>query len=537
LALCMFFSGYCGIVAELSLFTLAESLIGGTFINLLLTMGVMMFCMGVGAWLAGWQIFDRASYGTFIALELMISFGVCSAIPILTFACGWWAPLSSFFFAFLSALIGILIGMEIPIMQKIMQGETGEGIQVVSSRVMMADYFGGLLGFVGFSLYFLHQFGLPWTAFYSGLLNLIIALLVSTTRPVGNPARLGCLLVALGTAMLGWKLEGLMEVGEQFLYRDKISWDEQTRFQKLVVTQPVESFEHGYEERRLSQFRNGYDVVEGFDGLEGAVRIGEKNGHLSLFINGGLQFSSNDESVYHEHLVHTGFVLNPDIRSVLVMGAGDGLALREVFRHESVEKVVLVELDPAMVEAFSTRPELVKLNRGSLLDPRLEVINEDAWKWAKEGKGYFDFIILDFPDPHHVQTAKLYTTQFYRLLSSHLKPGGVIITQATSPLYDRKGFWCIGKTLESAGLAVASFHIEMISFGQWGFHIASATLDQPAMVERLEAWPLGMALRHASGNSMRSSLAWGPDHDRIRMEVPVNDIMDLSLMKLYTKED
>lgn len=537
LALCMFFSGYCGIVAELSLFTLAESLIGGTFVNLLLTMGVMMFCMGLGAWIAGWPIFDKASYGSFISLELAISLAVCASMPLLTFASGWWAPWSSFFFASLSAFIGILIGMEIPIMQKIMQSETGEGIQVVSSRVMMADYFGGLLGFVGFSLYLLHQIGLPWTAFTSGLLNLLIALLVSFTRSVSVSVRISCALVAVLTVFLGMRLEELMRKGEQFLYRDKITWSEQTRFQKLVVTEPKDDFDNGYDSRRLKQYRESYDVVEGFDSLSGAVRLGERKGEFSLFINGGLQFNSRDERVYHEHLVHGGFALNPDIREVLLMGAGDGLALREVLRHEKVEKVLLVELDPAMVEAFKTRPKLTKLNEGSLSDPRLEVVYEDAWKWAKEGEGFFDFMILDFPDPHHVQTAKLYSAQFYQLLKTHLKPNGVLVTQGTSPLYDRRGFWCIGRTLEEAGYSVASLHVEMISFGQWGFHLGTLHKTEPEMIRQLEDWPIDLPLFHASGNSMRSGLAWGLEHDRVKAVSPINDIMDLSLMSLYGKED
>jgi len=422
-------------------------------------------------------------------------------------------------------------------MQKIMQGETGEGIQVVSSRVMMADYFGGLLGFVGFSLFLLHQFGLSWTAYSSGLLNLIIALLVSFSRSVSVISRGACVLVVMLTGFLGYRLEELMKIGEQFLYRDKITWSEQTRFQKLVATKPQEGFDNGYDERRLRQYRKSFHVKDGFDVMSGSARVAEKKENLSLFINGGLQFNSKDEGVYHEHLVHGGFALNPEIESVLLMGAGDGLALREIFRHEEVKRVVLVELDPAMVDAFRTRPELVELNGGSLSDPRLEVIHQDAWKWAKEGKGFFDLIILDFPDPHHVQTAKLYTTQFYKLLGHHLRPDGVLVTQGTSPLYDRSGFWCIGKTLESAGFHTASLHVEMISFGQWGFHLATKKKRRIEMISMLEAWPLKTSLMYASGNSMRSGLSWGLEHDRVRAKVPVNDMTNLALMALYGKKE
>src|SRR5439155_1889737 len=103
--------------------------------------------------------------------------------------------------------------------------------------------------------------------------------------------------------------------------------------------------------------------------------------HFQLFLNGNLQFSSSDEYRYHEALVHPALALFPTARRVLVLGGGDGLAVREILRHPSVEEVVLVDLDPEMTRLGTSNPLLRDLNRGSLSDPRVHVVNADAFVW------------------------------------------------------------------------------------------------------------------------------------------------------------
>ena len=105
---------------------------------------------------------------------------------------------------------------------------------------------------------------------------------------------------------------------------------------------------------------------------------------FSLFLNGNLQFSSIDEYRYHEALVHPLLSRLPRIRRVLVLGGGDGLAVREVLRYEEVEEVVLVDLDPAITDLAAENLLLRQLNENALHSPRLQVINADAFTWLAE---------------------------------------------------------------------------------------------------------------------------------------------------------
>src|SRR5262249_9808369 len=141
---------------------------------------------------------------------------------------------------------------------------------------------------------------------------------------------------------------------------------------------------------------------------------------FQLFLNGHLQFSSADEYRYHEALVHPAMMLAGSPRRVLVLGGGDGLALREILRYPSVEYVTLVDLDPEMTKLSEVFSPLAELNKHSFSDPRVHVINQDAMIWLEEENSPFDCAIVDFPDPNTFALGKLYTTRFYRLLKQRL---------------------------------------------------------------------------------------------------------------------
>jgi spermidine synthase len=193
---------------------------------------------------------------------------------------------------------------------------------------------------------------------------------------------------------------------------------------------------------------------------------------IRLFLSSHLQFSSRDEYRYHEALVHPGLSAIPGARRVIVLGGGDGLAVREILKYPSVESVTLVDLDPEMTTLFSTNPMLTVLNQKSLLNPRVHVINADAFVWLDQHSDVFDFAVVDFPDPTNFSLGKLYTTAFYRLLSKHLSAHGLAVVQSTSPLFARQSYWCIETTLRKAGLRTYPYHVYVPSFGEWGYTIA-----------------------------------------------------------------
>jgi len=154
------------------------------------------------------------------------------------------------------------------------------------------------------------------------------------------------------------------------------------------------------------------------------IVVTSQHGTVRLFLNGNLQFNSRDEYRYHEALVHPAMAAAGAPRRVLVLGGGDGMALREILRYRSVEQVTLVELDPAMTALFSRQPMLTALNGDALHSPKLRLVNADAFGWLEQHDEQFDVIVVDFPDPSNYALGKLYSTSFYELVDLHLAASG-----------------------------------------------------------------------------------------------------------------
>ena len=110
----------------------------------------------------------------------------------------------------------------------------------------------------------------------------------------------------------------------------------------------------------------------------------------------------------------------------VVLGGGDGMAVREILEYASVGSVTLVELDLAMTRIFSQQPALRRLNADALLSPKVRIINADAFKWLESTTEVFD-VVVDFPDPTNFSTGKLYTNSFYALLDQHLTASGYAV--------------------------------------------------------------------------------------------------------------
>jgi spermidine synthase len=248
---------------------------------------------------------------------------------------------------------------------------------------------------------------------------------------------------------------------------------------------------------------------------------------IRLFLNSQLQFSSRDEYRYHEALVHPGLSAVPAPRRVLVLGGGDGLAVREILKNRQIESVTLVDLDPEMTRLFSTHPMLTAINQASLRSPRVHVTNADAFPWIDDNKESFDFIVIDFPDPTNYSLGKLYTTAFYRAVARHLSSQGFIVVQSTSPMFARDSFWCIVETLKQAGLRTVPYHLYVPSFGEWGFVIASTREYTPPL-----ALPAGLSFLTVAG--LPALFQFPPDMDIVPM--PANRLNDQVLVRAYHRD-
>ncbi|HGY5557189.1 MAG TPA: spermidine synthase, partial [Prochlorococcus sp.] len=165
---------------------------------------------------------------------------------------------------------------------------------------------------------------------------------------------------------------------------------------------------------------------------------------------------------------------------VLLLGAGDGLALREVLRWPSVERIDLIELDKAILTMAQEHPALQRLNQNSFADPRVHVQVGDAFGLISEMPGPFDVVIADFPDPDTAAVARLYSVGFYNRLIKQLDSDGVFVTQASTPFFTPLVLASIEKSLQHLPVQTHPYSVTVPSFGPWGFVLAHRESQQLA---------------------------------------------------------
>ncbi|WP_163253546.1 polyamine aminopropyltransferase [Bacillus tropicus] len=211
---------------------------------------------------------------------------------------------------------------------------------------------------------------------------------------------------------------------------------------------------------------------------------------IRLYLDKQLQFSSVDEQIYHEALVHPIMSKVIDPKRVLILGGGDGLALREVLKYETVLHVDLVDLDGSMIDMARNVPELVSLNKSAFFDNRVNTHVCDAKEFLSSPSSLYDVIIIDFPDPATELLSTLYTSELFARISTFLTEDGAFVCQSNSPADAPLVYWSIGKTIEHAGLTVKSYHTIVPSFGtDWGFHIAANSVYVLDQIEQLYVVP------------------------------------------------
>lgn len=430
----LFLVATCGLVYELVAGALASYLLGDTVLQFSTVIGAYLFAMGVGSWLS--RFVGRGLAARFVQVEILVGLvgGFSSTLLFVAFAHAASFRVLLYLVVF---VVGALVGLEIPLLMRILRDRLE--FKDLVSQVLTMDYLGALFASVLFPLVLVPKLGLLNTALVFGLLNVGVAAATLALFRDAIPDRAGlrasCAAAAIALT-LGLVFSGrIASRAEGDMYADEVIYSKTTHYQRIVLTRWKEDWR--------------------------------------LFLNGNLQFSTMDEYRYHEALVHPALSAHPAPKHVLILGGGDGLAAREVLRDARVADVTLVDLDPAMTKLFAEHRELSKLNGGSLRDPRMTVINADAYRWLETNARSFDVVIVDFPDPSNYAVGKLYTTAFYRVLERRLTPDAVISVQSTSPLFARKTFWTVVSTMEAAGLTASPYHAYVPSFGEWGYVIGT----------------------------------------------------------------
>ncbi len=479
----------CGLVYELLAGTLASYVLGDSVTQFSLIIGIYLFALGVGAWLS--RFIETGLARKFIEVELGVALLGGASAPLLFLSFGRLSYFHVVLYGVVFA-VGVLVGLELPLLMRILKDVLD--FKELVSRVLTFDYVGALIASLLFPLFLVPKLGLVRTSLVFGLLNAGVGLWATWfMRPLikgevsGLRGRAVIVIALLGIGII--KANALTTLSEDELFADEIVYSRNTQYQRIVVTRGRAGFQ--------------------------------------LFLNGHLQFSSADEYRYHEALVHPAMMLAGSPRRVLVLGGGDGLALREILRYPSVDSVTLVDLDPAMTKLSDVFSPLAELNTQSFSDPRVQVINQDAMIWLDEPQGPYDAAIIDFPDPNTFALGKLYTTRFYRLLKASLTPDAAVSVQCTSPLFARSSYWCILKTIEAAGFAVRPYQTAVPSFGVWGFALARREpFDPPARA------PVG--LRFLDDQSMAALFVLPSDLRAVPVEI--NRLDNQALVRYYESE-
>ena len=506
----MFLLGGCGLAYEYTLSKIASDLLGNSVQQWATMIATMLFAMGLGADVqkhTSAKVLADRLITTQVMLAVLGGFGPLIMIH-------GFALLPQLYVVIQYSLafgVGMLIGYEIPLMMRINE-EDAPDMRINLAQVLKMDYIGALVGALLWTFLLVRYLSIDRISFVVGLATMASAILCwflyrkRLARPRARSLEIvgGVVLVAVGL-VIG---RSLALKAEQFLYRDPIIASLTSPFQHIILTK-------------------------------------NRIGNVRCYINGHLQFNEADEHIYHENLVHPAMHLADRREKILILGGGDGLALREVLKYPQVRAVTLVDLDPMMTGLATSNPELIRMNGGSMTDPRvvknaaagvtagaayqnvqpsqyekfattvhetvtLHVIHLDAAEFVKSVTGRYDVVIMDFPDPNSPDLAKLYGRPFYDHLGDMLNPGAVIVQQSGSCFHAREAYLCIGRTLKAAGFDVVPYHDNVPSFGEWGWWIAKSGQSAAQTGKSLASLgQLDIATRYLTRDLVAASLVFG----------------------------
>lgn len=480
----------CSICYELIISALSSFLKGDSVLQYSITIGLYMFAMGMGSYLS--KFFKNKLFNVFIIIEIGVGL-IGGLSTLILFLANIYIVCYQIVMYLIIIVIGVFVGMEIPILTRIIENSENN-LRVTISSIFSFDYIGGLIGSIAFPLLLLPHLGYFCTAFLVGSLNIIVSLIIIINYRT-HIAHYRLLLLSTVVILVGMVVgtifsENISKFVENGLYRDKVIFVKQTKYQHIVLTKHRDD--------------------------------------IRLFINGNIQFSSVDEYRYHEALVHPAMSKVVNKENVLILGGGDGLAAREILKYPTIKRITLVDLDSEIVDLCKNNPFIISINNNSLNDPKMDIIIDDAYNFLVNNTFKYDVIIVDLPDPNNESLNKLYSNVFYRLCKNSLASGGVLSVQSTSPYYATKAFWCISKTIESEGFNVIPYHLEVPSFGDWGFNIASVD----SITHKFDYI---VDTKYLTSDNTESMFCFGKDE--ISENVIVNSLSNPILIQYYFQAD
>ncbi len=447
--LTIFIAGLCSIIYELLISTTSSYFMGDSIKQFSLVIGIYMAAMGLGSYLSKFITKDLLEY--FIKIEVLLGLIGGSSIPLLYFAFGKLSGTPyQFVILSLTFLIGVLTGFEIPLLVRILK--THFPLKSNLAYVLGLDYIGALMATLLFPFLLLPFVGTFKTSIIFGAANIFLGVFIYHyfTKKLTLKRKTNLEWIAVGCILyfiLMWTFSNkMLSNWEDQFYKHTIIHSEQSPYQKLVLT------------------KNKSDI--------------------SLYLNRIIQFSSRDEYRYHESLAQLPMHFAPYKKNILILGGGEGLLAREVLKHPQVEKLTIVDLDPAVFKLAKENPYVKAINENALFDKKVNLVSEDALVFLKNTEEKFDIILSDLPDPSNESIARLYSTHFFKMAQSRLTAYGIFATQATSVFHSKNAFWCIHNSIQASHFKhVYPYHAYVPSFGDWGFVMAA---NYPLEIEHFE---------------------------------------------------
>ena len=461
--------GMCSIIYELLISTTSSYFLGNSVKQFSLIIGFYMAFMGLGAYFS--KVIQNRLIYYFIIIEIILGLIGAFSVP-LCYLYILYADFTGFnlFVFFLISIIGTLTGLEVPLLTRIL--ETDYNLKDNISNILSFDYLGALIATIAFPFFLLPFVGVFKSSLFFGLLNILagITTFLFFRKEIAIPKAkkqimslaifsiVGIIVFSIGAT------RSFMDRWHDGIFKHPVIYSEQSSYQDITIT------------KTDNEFR--------------------------LYLNGAIQFSSRDEYRYHEALVHLAMMQHFGPKKILLLGGGEGLAAREIYKYD-IEQLDLVDIDPAITKLAKRMNVLQQLNAGSLEKEETKIHHEDAFSFLLNSKEQFDIIICDLPDPNSESIAKLYSQAFYKLAISRLSSEGLLVTQATSPTLTPNAFWCIEETLKISGFDYTyPYHVNVPSFGNWGFVMASkrqlffqydesipTTFLEPSMLQHIFYFP------------------------------------------------
>lgn len=442
-----FVVAFCSIVYQLLLAHTISLIAGNAIVWYSITIGVFLGSLGIGSILSSQIKSGNTRKKLFLVEILLALFGGVSVslmyfvqIIDMYFLAHGNAKLA-FAFILLGSqaivfVIGFLSGFELPMLMKIANKYSEK--KRVTNRVLGVDYFGSLFGAILFPLLLIPAFKIVAIGFFVAIINVLAALYLNKKllekEKKSTKKRFVAGIFLMIIMFFGFSKAEEIEnsFAKKYYYYPQAFAEVKNIFSSFSEAPNIETYHSAYQKIDIvdEQIFNAADIMMDAytDKLvfDPEFPIGKE-----LYLNGDWQFNSGTEEIYHEYFAHVPILATDKVpKKVLILGGGDGMLARELLKYKEIEKIIQVEIDPKMVKLSKENKLFLAMNKGSLLDSRVDLITGDAYAFVRNSKEKFDAVYMDFPMPVDYNTSRLYSREFYAFVNKRLNDDGFIVLDA-----------------------------------------------------------------------------------------------------------